>query len=167
MRIKKTPTTMKKIFLLTLLVTSYISTIKAQELNIIEDSEISIDYSNPNIKVPFAIIEVENAPVYPGCEDDSILNKKDCFQEKIYEHIGLNFKYPEEAEKEKIEGRVYSNFTIDVTGHITNIRTSGPHPLLEKEAKRIIEIMPDMITPGTHSGMAVNILYSLPITFKL
>ena len=49
--------------------------------------------------------KIEEAPIYPGCEN--IKNKRTCAQTKIQEHIIRNFRYPKEAQKKKIQGRVF------------------------------------------------------------
>ena len=56
-------------------------------------------------------------------------------------------------------------FAIDKNGVVTNIKTRGPDKILEKEAIRIISLLPKM-TPGMQRGKAVKVTYSLPINFK-
>ncbi len=112
--------------------------------------------------VPFAVID--EAPIFPGCENEQDL--RECFQLKLQLHISKNFKYPGEAQKQGIQGRVNIMFTIDQNGDITNIRKRGPDPLLEDEAHRIISLLPQM-NPGKQKGQPVNVPFSIPITFKL
>ena len=127
-------------------------------------NEVSIiRYGNPSSNVvPFAIID--EVPVFPGCEN--AIDKKTCFQESMKEHIRKNFRYPIEAQESGIQGRVSVVFKIATDGTITNIRMRGPDKLLENEALRIIERLPKMI-PGEHEGKAVDVPFSIPITFKL
>ncbi|MFT6797576.1 MAG: bla regulator protein BlaR1 [Maribacter sp.] len=42
----------------------------------------------------------------------------------------------------------------------------GPDALLENEAKRIIDLLPEM-KPGKHKGKEVDVPYSIPISFRL
>jgi len=118
-------------------------------------------YRKENL-VPFAY--ADKVPVFPGCEDDA--NASDCFQKMMQSHIRKNFRYPDEAQKQGIQGRVGIMFTIDEQGNITNIRKRGPDPLLENEAVRIIEKLPKM-KPGEYEGQPVRVPFSIPITFKL
>ncbi|WP_161496048.1 M56 family metallopeptidase [Zobellia sp. OII3] len=118
-------------------------------------------YREENL-VPFTY--ADEVPVFPGCENENDL--KACFQQNIQKHIGKHFKYPEEAQKQGIQGRVSIMFTIDEDGSIVDIRKRGPHELLENEAVRIIEKLPRM-TPGSYEGKTVKVPFSLPITFKL
>ncbi len=111
---------------------------------------------------PFA--QLDHAPVFPGCENTS--DTKGCFLERVQEHIRKHFNYPQEARDLGIQGRVAVMFTIDTDGNITDIKKRGPSPLLEAEVERIIARLPRM-QPGRHKGKAVNVPFSLPITFKL
>jgi TonB family protein len=117
---------------------------------------------NASISVPFAVIE--EVPIFPGCENAS--DKKECFQEKMREHIRKNFKYPKEAQELGAQGRVSLVFTISTDGSIKNIRKRGPHELLENEAVRIIERLPKM-QAGKQRGEMVDVPFSIPITFRL
>ena len=108
---------------------------------------------------------VERPPIYPGCEP-YIQQLRSCTQRKIQTHINKNFRYPEFAQKTGIQGRVFVQFIIDKDGSILGIKTRGPHPILEIEAKRIISILPKFI-PGYVDGKAVRVPFSMPITFKL
>ncbi len=108
--------------------------------------------------------KIEEVPIYPGCEN--IKNKRSCAQTKIQEHIIRNFRYPKEAQKKKIQGRVFVQFYIGVGGYIDNIRTRGPHEILEKEAKRIVSLLPRFV-PGKIDGKSVRVPMSVPISFRL
>ncbi len=134
--------------------------VKLQEEQLSEMSDdFKREYRNG---IPFA--EVENVPVFPGCEDAS--DRRACFQENIQRHISKNFRYPEEAQEREIQGRVSLMFLIDKDGNITNIVKRGPDKYLEDEAMRIISLLPKM-QPGSQNGRKVNVPFSVPITFKL
>jgi TonB family protein len=112
--------------------------------------------------VPFTT--VEEVPLFPGCEDAA--DKRACFNDQMQKHIGKNFRYPDEAQKLGIQGRVSVVFVIDEEGQIRNIRERGPHRLLEEEVHRIISKLPTM-SPGKDKGKPVKVPFSIPITFKL
>jgi len=112
--------------------------------------------------IPFA--KVDQVPIFPDCED--VQDKRACFQQRMQRHISKNFRYPEEAQKQSIQGRVGILFTITSDGNIENIHAGGPNKLLEDEASRIISRLPNM-QPGKHKGQLVDVAYSIPITFKL
>jgi protein TonB len=141
-----------------------IESTETDQEEIIEIEEIEVEEEVEDVEVPFAIIE--NIPVFPGCEKVSKKRQRDCFQEKINKHIRKNFRYPEIAQEMGIQGRVYVSFIIGVDGRVIMVQPRGPDKNLEKEARRIIENLPQMI-PGKQRGKAVRVPYSIPITFKL
>ena len=126
--------------------------------------EVEVVEEDLDLDVPFAIIE--DVPLFPGCERVAKSKRRECFQEKIQQHIRKNFRYPEIAQEMGIQGRVFVQFTISKNGSITGIRTRGPDKNLEKEADRIISKLPRM-TPGKQRGRPVRVPFSVPITFKL
>ncbi|MER3316867.1 MAG: energy transducer TonB [Allomuricauda sp.] len=145
------------------------STESSQE-TFIEDAVVSIEDVNvaeveEDIVVPFAVIEY--VPVFPGCEDlQTQAERKECFNEKVQEHIKKNFKYPTSALEMGITGRVYLQFVIDSKGHVSNIQKRGPDKLLETEAVRIIASLPK-VKPGEQRGKPVSVKYSIPINFVM
>ena len=138
------------------------STVLNDDFGLFDLRSKGVQISGNGEDVPFAVIE--EVPIFPGCEDAS--DPRACFQEKMQRHISKNFRYPEEAQKQGIQGRVSVMFTIDEQGNITDIRKRGPDKLLEDEAVRIIEKLPKM-QPGQSKGKAVRVPFSIPITFKL
>ena len=136
----------------------------AVEERIIEVSEVAVEEVEEDVQVPFAVIE--KVPVFPGCEGMSKQSSRACFQKKIQEHVASNFNYPQTALELGIQGRVSVIFIIDKTGYITGIRSRGPDKILQKEAERIISILPKM-KPGQQRGKPVKVAYAVPIFFKI
>tara|TARA_R110002050_G_scaffold53118_2_gene120789 strand:- start:13818 stop:14546 length:729 start_codon:yes stop_codon:yes gene_type:complete len=130
---------------------------------VVEVVDVSVEEVDEDVEVAFAIIE--NVPVYPGCEGLSREATKDCFQRKIQEHVVKHFNYPQSALDLGIQGRVSVVFVIDSDGVTTNVRSRGPDKILEKEAERIIGLLPKM-KPGKQRGRAVKVAYAVPIFFK-
>lgn len=133
--------------------------IKIEEIEEVEEEE-------EIITVPFAVIE--DVPVYPGCEDAGNNEaKKACLSEKIMSYIQKNFNNGL-ADDLALEGvqRISVQFKIDKYGTIVNVRARAPHPMLEKEAIKVISGLPKMI-PGKQRGKPVGVLYSIPIIFKV
>ena len=139
----------------------------SQEKSTITEIKVIQESSPTEIsEVPFAIIE--DAPVFPGCEEVAKNKKIACFQEKLNEHIVKNFNYPKEARKKKIQGRISVLFTINSEGNVEITSTKAPEgcELLEAEAMRIICLLPKM-EPGKFRGKAVSVKYLQPIIFQL
>src|SRR5690606_8964339 len=117
--------------------------------------------------VPFAI--VDHVPVYPGCESlGTNEERKECMSQQVQEFVSRNFN-TNMAKELGIKGvnRIIVVFKISPEGNITDIRARGPHPELELEAKRVIEGLPQNMTPGKNNGQNVGVSYSLPIVFQV
>ena len=131
---------------------------------IVDVGDVEVEELDEDVQVAFAVIE--DVPVFPGCEKLSKKATKDCFQKKVQQHVASNFNYPQTALDLGIQGRVSVVFVIDKTGHIIGIRSRGPDNILEKEAERVIGMLPKM-QPGKQRGKPVNVPYSLPIVFQV
>ncbi|WP_242093179.1 energy transducer TonB [Aestuariivivens sediminicola] len=136
---------------------------EAIEERVVEISEVEVDEVEEDVEVPFAVIE--EVPVFPGCEGLSKTESKACFQLKMQEHVVHHFVYPETALDLGLQGRVSVIFAIDSKGYVTGIRSRGPDRILEKEAERIIGLLPKMV-PGKQRGKPVKVTYAVPIFFK-
>jgi len=68
--------------------------------------------------------------------------------------------------QKKGSNKIYVKFTISKTGNIEDIKARAASPELAEEAKRVVAQLPKM-QPGIQDGKPVNVLYSLPIIFKI
>ena len=83
------------------------------------------------------------------------------------EYLSKNVRYPEEAYKNGIQGRVISTFGVEKDGSITEARVvRSVDKLLDAEALRVLSTMPNWI-PGRQNGEPVRVKYTVPITFNL
>ena len=101
----------------------------------------------------FDVVEV--MPQFPGG------------QIAMLQYLMKNIKYPEQAVKEGIQGRVTVRFIVEKDGSISDVKpVLSVHPLLNKEAVRVVESMPKW-TPGKQNGKPVRVRFNLPVMFKL
>ncbi len=116
--------------------------------------------------IPYSAIDV--VPAYQGCNQSqsSDLVRK-CTSNKIKEFVNANFNtnLGKELDLEGVN-RVYVRFTIGKDGVIKDVQARAPHPDLQEEAIRVVKSLPKM-QPGMQDGKPVNVLYSLPIVFKI
>lgn len=81
--------------------------------------------------------------------------------------LGTNMKYPVEAQKKKIEGRVIVSFVVEKDGSLSDYKiVRSIDPLLDAEALRVVKLQKKW-KPGYEKGKPVRVQYTLPITFKL
>jgi len=129
--------------------------VEVEEIEEVEEVEEVIE------DVPFTIIE--DVPVFPGCKGNKAELKK-CFNKKMQRHFAKKFDsdLPNELGLSPGKKRLIMLFKIDRSGNIVDIRAKAPHPRLQKEAIRIIKLLPKM-TPGRQRGKAVGVKYTLPM----
>jgi TonB family protein len=85
----------------------------------------------------------------------------------LMDFIQKNIRYPEEARKNGIQGRVAVSVVIDENGRVTApVIMRSRYPALDEEALRIVELMPQW-KPGMQQGKAVKVEFTFPVTFKL
>ena len=135
--------------------TDAIEIIEIEAIEEVEEEEIVEN-------IPFAI--VEEVPIYPGCTGTKE-QKRQCLQDKIRIHVNkkYNLNLPQELGLSPGKKKVFVLFKIDKDGNISDARARGPHKRLEKEAIRVVNLLPKM-TPGKQRGRSVSVSYTLPIT---
>ena len=83
------------------------------------------------------------------------------------EFLAKNIKYPVEAQKAKIEGRVIVQFVVGKDGQISDAKVvRGVSPELDAEALRVVNTMPKW-QPGMTRGQAAEMKYTIPVNFRL
>ena len=86
----------------------------------------------------------------------------------LMKFINNNMKYPPEALKNGIEGKVIIQFVVTNSGKIGKVKVArSVNKELDQEAVRLIKMLPDF-SPGRNAmGEPVNVWYTLPVIFKL
>ncbi|TXD82448.1 gliding motility protein RemB [Subsaximicrobium wynnwilliamsii] len=110
--------------------------------------------------------DFEKAPIYPGCESQSIENLKLCLNNKINQFIFENFKLPQEVGADGYQGEVSVLFEVDAKGKIKLIYTDAVYETLKEETKRVFESLPKLV-PGTYNGNPTFFQYGLDIKIPL
>ena len=128
----------------------------SQEDDVIEAKSIKLPTEKKEESEEQVIFQVvEEMPSFPG-------GMKECM---IF--LAKNIKYPVEAQKAGIEGRVIVQFVVDKDGSITDTKVvRGVSPEIDAEALRVLDVMPKW-NPGKQRGKAVAVKYTLPMMFRL
>ena len=133
---------MKKFIIMALMAVFGLTTVSAQKTVVPKKNQKVFDV-------------VEQMPEYPGG------------QAALIEYISNNVKYPDDAAKKKVEGKVFVTFVVDTDGKITDVSLLRKvFPSLDAEAIRVISGMPNWI-PGKQKGQVVRVKYTVPIVFRL
>lgn len=86
----------------------------------------------------------------------------DALSKYMEEHV----QYPKAAYDAGIQGTVYVHFNVDRDGKVIHAEIAkSVHPILDKEAVRVVMQMPNWIVG--HNGEGANGTYMQPISFKL
>ena len=120
-----------------------------------------------SIKIGETLNLVDEVPIFPGCEIGNNEKRGKCMSEKISKFVQNNFNISLAGDL-GLTGRQRINviFKIDKNGDVIDIRARAPHPRLENEAIRVINLLPK-IQPGKFKGKTVIVPYSLPIIFQV
>lgn len=133
---------MKKLLLMLLMAVFCLTTVSAQKTVVSQKNDKVFDV-------------VEQMPEYPGG------------MQALFEFLKQNIKYPEDAQKQKVEGRVLAKFVVETDGSISNIEVvKHAFPSLDAEAERVIQSMPKWM-PGKQKGQPVRVKFVLPVSFNL
>ena len=143
-------------------------------------SEKVISFSKPQLKITSEPSDI----AYIKIAKDTLIKSKGESKEAIftaveqnpefpggmtamYRFLGNNIKYPNEAQKNKVQGRVFVRFIVEKDGSISNIDIlKGIGGGCDEEAKRVVNSMPKW-KPGFQNGKPVRVYYNMPIVFKL
>ena len=132
-----------------------------KEIKVKDESVSEKDQSQPQTG-KYKGEEVYNAtqivPMYGGSSDPALL----------MDDLLRTIRYPENAHKNNIQGRVVVKFIITKNGTLEDYKVVRPvDPELDEAAINALKALPKKWTPGYIDGKPVNCYYNLPVTFKL
>ena len=114
---------------------------------------IATEPIRPNPKKVYDV--VEQMPSFPGG------------MKAMMDYLARNIRYPADAKKNLLEGRVILQFIVDKKGRLSDIKVvRSVESSLDAEAVRVVKSMPRW-NPGIEKGKAVKVRYTLPVTFRL
>lgn len=98
---------------------------------------------------------VEQMPEFPGGMPAMI------------DFLQTNIKYPKDAIKHEVGGRVLVMFVVEPDGSLSNVRVARKvFPSLDAEAVRVVKTMPKW-KPGKEKGREVRVNFTLPVVFSV
>ena len=84
------------------------------------------------------------------------------------EFLGRNIKYPAQASRNNISGKVYLTFVVCEDGSLCDYEImKGIGGGCDEEALRVVKAMSGMWKPGLQYGKKVRVKYNMPIDFVL
>ncbi|PSK94152.1 TonB family protein [Taibaiella chishuiensis] len=110
-------------------------------------------------------------PIQTGVSDNHIYNSVAHMPDPgfdLMQYLGENIKYPEQAVKNKVNGRVVSQFVVKPDGTLTDIKiVKGIDPDCDKEVLRVLHNMPAWKPGKKEDGTPVLVYYTLPVSFQM
>lgn len=121
-----------------------------------EAEDVTVQQMNKDSQAEDYVYDVvEQMPSFPGGISQAL------------PFIQRNQRYPADAKKEGIQGRVILTFVVETDGRLTHVVVrKSISPSIDEEAVRIVKSMPRWI-PGMRNGIPVRVKYTLPVVFKL
>ncbi len=81
--------------------------------------------------------------------------------------VNTQLQYPEQAKKDKVEGRVVIQFTIGTDGEVRDVKLlRGVREDLDTEAMKVVASSPKW-EPGRKNGEAVPVHFTFPVVYKI
>ena len=135
----------------------------------VEDIEINAEIDQAEVVEDYTPVEVQEEEVVEA-EVFTIVEEMPSYpggDQKMYEYLGKNIKYPQIARESSIQGRVFVNFVVEPDGSVSNVKVHrGIGGGCDEEAVRVVKSMPKW-KAGKQRGKAVRVSYTLPVVFKL
>ncbi|RKS55943.1 hypothetical protein BC962_0918 [Gillisia mitskevichiae] len=103
--------------------------------------------------------DVDSLPIIEDCEEPSI----DCFQEDLKNYIEQNIDIVNLVKH--TSAKAYAQFVISASGEIKDIKIRTTNKTLEKESYKLLRKL-KIQSPATLKGLAVDMRYVTPISFK-
>lgn len=128
-----------------------------RRIELLNLAELSPTYQDAKGNLVYVVAEVD--PSFSGGD------------KAMMKFIRDNLKFPEDALERGDEGTVFVDFIIGKNGMVREVeildtKSQEIDQSLQDEAVRVISSMPAW-SPGSQQGEAVNVKYSIPITFQM
>ncbi len=145
--------------------------IEKEDEEIIDEPEIDIDIFSDEKDVPEEPVFVESEPEERAPEFFTIVEQYPKFQggdystflKFVFEHL----KYPPQARRMGIEGKVFVQFVVDDKGKVKDVEVvKGIGAGCDEEVLRVVKSSPDW-EPGKQRGVPVNVRMIVPVKFSL
>ncbi len=116
--------------------------------------ETAVDNAAEQVQ-PIKFTVVQKIPEFPGGWS------------AFMQWLTKNLKYPESAQKNKVQGTVVVSFIVNKDGSIASTKVStSADPVLDAEALRVMKMMPKW-KPGMDRNKVCRTMIAVPVVFKL
>lgn len=121
----------------------------------VEKSELKPETIKLDEAKVYDFVSIEKQPEFPGG------------LKKFYQYLSKSIKYPQLAQENNVQGKVFVSFIVEKDGELSDITiTRGLGSGTDEEAVRVIENSPKW-NPGIADGKPVRVKYNININFTL
>lgn len=118
-------------------------------------------------EIQYSLADSTDNAVNSGCNEQASIPEFQGGKTKLFNYLADSIQYPFVAKRMKTEGKVFVQFLVKKDGEIDEAKIVRPLDyFLDKEALRVINSMPAWI-PGKKCNEKLNILVTMPVTFRL
>ena len=136
-----------------------------EEIDINMDTEVSEETKVEEIKIVEQEVEKEDVDQIFSIVEEQATYKGGLAS--FYEFVGKKIKYPAQAKRMNIEGKVFVEFVIERDGRLTDVKAiKGIGGGCDEEAVRVVMSSPGW-NPGKQRGKPVRTRFVIPINFRL
>jgi len=104
-------------------------------------------------------------------DDTSGLDRPPLYLGSPYETryiVATNLRYPEKAAENGLSDHILIDIYIDKNGNVFDYRVHDlGYELLDKEALRVVKLLPERWLPAIKDGKPIDYIYSYPVNFIL
>lgn len=170
----KTNTKMKGLYLALLPLLAAMTIISCQKT---QDQQQSSEPPVEEKSQALGFDETDQPPLFAECDIEASKEEQmACFKKGIMNYMIENFKYPEKAYEESLEGKIFLQFVINTAGKVEQVdvlqntfpEDANPSTVGEAQAYavKLMVDLPEML-PAIKDGKKVAVQFTLPINMKL
>lgn len=138
---------------------------------IVEDIDLNLDIETTDETIIEDVVFSDPEPKEETGDTFFIVEQMPTFmggdKGRFVQYIGKQIKYPPQARRIGIEGKVFVQFIVSKDGSIQDIQVlRGIGAGCDEEVMRVLQNAPNW-KPGKQRGVPVNVKMIVPVSFKL
>ena len=88
--------------------------------------------------------------------------------DSVLTYVQNHLRYPDDAFIANASGRVYVELVVNTQGKVEQVKLAkGVYPSLDREALRVVRLLPPWNAPGRQKSQPVSVAYTIPVAFQM
>jgi hypothetical protein len=110
--------------------------------------------------------QLEKYPVFEECDSTQVSELARCFKNQVKEKVLLEFKLPEDLEKENFKANINIIFLVNSSGKFEVTYVNSPYKELKEEVERVFKTLPTLI-PAKFNNHPIEMQFVFPLAIPL